>query len=405
MRLWPLTIAAGSLLSLPALALVQEAAPTAVAPTAAPVPSTIDEGAKAALAASAEAIKNLPPVTFTAKSQTSGSGLTLGGTIKVKLIRGKDGTGHSYQIDGTYAAPGLAHDTKPDGKDAGFTTILGANIQDQFVQWLQATDDVRKDKDGKDVVLYKAKTLVERPIRSAEPGISKATIASETFKEVFLPQSPFVQELGATSIVFDKPQTIDGEDCLVVRATMNQGKIERVIAISAIDKLPRRYEQGVLDKGKRTLTRTYEFTGFNMDKPLTIEDIKIKLPAGYTLDRKTDADYPQPAKPQPAAAAPPAGKPATLPPLTGLGKEPEGVLLARMKEIQTALKDENLTPEARAKLDEELAQTRVAYSKIITGRKRAEAEKGQPQGDRPEGPLSNPEDPVNIPAEAPTEQK
>jgi hypothetical protein len=186
---------------------------------------------------------------------------------------------------------------------------------------------------------------------------------------------------------------------------MNQGKIERVIAISAIDKLPRRYEQGVLDKGKRTLSRTYEFTGFNMDKPLTIEDIKIKLPAGYTLDRKTDADYPQPAKPQPAAAAPPAGKPATLPPLTGLGKEPEGVLLARMKEIQTALKDENLTPEARAKLDEELAQTRVAYSKIITGRKRAEAEKGQPQGDRPEGPLSNPEDPVDIPVEAPTEQK
>lgn len=368
MRHQMLAIVAGSVLGLggfTAAASGQEG----VAPTVPAVAGSVDEAAKAALMAASEAIMNLPPVTFTAKSQTGGSGLNIAGTVKVKLIRGRNGLGSSYQLDGKYAAPGLARDTKPDGKDADFTTVLGASIEDKFVQWLQAKDETRKDKDGKDVLIYKAKTLVERPIKSAEPGISKATLASETFKEVFLNTNPFAQELGSPSITLDKPQTIGGEDCIVIRATTNQGKIERIITISAIDKLPRRYEQGVMNDGKRVMTRTFEFSDYNMDKSFGVEDLKLKMPAGYTLDRKTEADLPKP------AAAAPTPVPAKQADNLMARQDMADDLRGRIKELQKILSDPGLTPEDRTKLEGELTEVRAKYAQIAQDRK---GQKGKP---------------------------
>lgn len=279
-------------------------AETPAAP-AAPV-VTADPAAKQALQDASDAIKNLPPITFKAKSTTGGAGLNIAGEVKVMLIRGKDGAGHSYRLEGNYAAPGLATDIGPDGKPGKTATVHGVNLLDKTFQWLQAKDEMATDKDGKESLLYKAKTLVERPLISGERGISKATLASETFKEVFLAAVPFAQELGAQTLTLDKPQTIGGEDCIVVKA-MPSRTIERMIIISAIDKLPRRYEQHVLTSdGKRILSRTYEYSEFNMDKSFKTEDLKLALPKGYTLDRKTEADYPKPVVAQPAPKPAPA---------------------------------------------------------------------------------------------------
>lgn len=289
-----------------ALSTIASAQPAdAPAAPAAPI-VTADPAAKQALQDASDAIKSLPPITFRAKSTTGGAGLNIAGEVKVMLIRGKDGAGHSYRLEGTYAAPGLATDIGPDGKPGKTATVHGVNMLDKTFQWLQARDEMATDKDGKESLLYKAKTLVERPLMSGERGISKATLASETFKEVFLAAVPFAQELGAPTLMLDKPQTIAGEDCIVIKA-MPSRTIERLIIISAIDKLPRRYEQHVLTgDGKRILSRTYEYSEFNMDKSFKVEDLKLALPDGYTLDRKTEADYPKPVVAQPAPKPAPA---------------------------------------------------------------------------------------------------
>lgn len=242
----------------------------------------VDPGAKKALEETAEAVKNLGPCTFTIKMNTEGLGsFVYESEMKVKLIRdNKTPSGHSYQILGDFKSPG--------GKE-GDSKVNAAMIEGKTGEWI---DDA-------------AKTLFIRPIRGVKSDVlSKVQTPSKAFEGVFLEANPFKAEIESPLLTMEKAETVNGEECQVIKAVLQGGSATRLIYISALDKLPRKYEQrmGKEQPGVKQQIRRYEVKDLNTEVKLTVADMHLKAPEGYKTDK---VDAPAPAAAAPAAPAAP----------------------------------------------------------------------------------------------------
>lgn len=245
----------------------------------------VDPAAKKALEEAAEAVKYLGPCTFVVKMETEGLGnFAFESSMKVKLIRGKTKGTDSYQMVGEFKAPG--------GKE-GDTKVNAALIEGSVGEWI---DDA-------------AKTLFIRPTKgpktddASKAVLSKSMTPSKAFDIVFLEAEPFKAELAAPELSMEKAATVNGEECQVVKATLGGGSAYRLIYISALDKLPRKYEQYMGKPGAKQQIRRFEVKDLNTESKVTLSDIHLKAPEGYKID-KLDAPPPPP----PAPAASPSGQ-------------------------------------------------------------------------------------------------
>lgn len=250
----------------------------------APAADVVDPAARQTLMDAAAAVKGITSISLKAKEETALGSIKTSGDVSVRLVRSASGA-MSYRVEGSYEAPAFPR-----------RQIVGAVLEGKTIQWLQQEDE-SSTKDGKQTPLYNAKTLYERPLGAPEPGVSRVTLPSNTFREVFMNADPFRQEIEGTNLTMEKPQTINGEECLVVRAVLNRGNIERIIYISAIDKLPRRYVRNNYAGGSRLGGQTLDFSELSMEKELKLQDIRLTPPAGFKTDTKTLADFPQLAPP------------------------------------------------------------------------------------------------------------
>jgi hypothetical protein len=245
---------------------------------AAPAFGQADPAAKKALEESAEAIKNMGPSTFTIVMSTEGLGkFGLSSNMKVKLIKATaKGAGNSYQMVGEFVSPG----GKPDD-----TKVNAAYLEGKMGEWIDET----------------AKTLFIRPLRAVKTDtaskevLSKVQTPSKAFEVLFLDPDPFKTELGLTDLTMEKAANINGEECQVVKATLAGGTAYRLIYISALDKLPRKYEQYMGKAGGPQQIRRFEIKDLNEAK-LTVQDLHLKLPAGFQTDK---VDLPPPPPPAP----------------------------------------------------------------------------------------------------------
>lgn len=245
----------------------------------------VDPAAKKALDESADAIKNMGPCTFTVKMGTEGLGkFGLSAEMQVKLIRGSGKSGHSFQMLGEFNSPG----GKPED-----IKVNSAYIEAKMGEWIDEP----------------AKTLFIRPLRAvkADPAskevLSKVQTPSKAFEVLFLESDPFKSELAAPELTMEKAVAVNGEECQVVKATLAGGSAYRMVYISALDKLPRKYEQYMGKPGGLQQIRHFEVKDLNTETKLTVADIHLKLPAGFKTDK---VDLPPP--PPPPPPAPPAGQ-------------------------------------------------------------------------------------------------
>jgi hypothetical protein len=321
---WRVWIIAGSMAMAvgagPGATLASDEPAKAVAPAQT---GTVDAAARQALLESAAAVRAVTSLTFRAKEETALGSIKTSGDVLVKLLRSPSGVA-SFRVEGTYEAPAFPK-----------RQIVGAVLDGKTIQWLQQEDE-SGTKDGKTFPLYTGKTLYERPLGAPEPGVSRVTLPSNTFREVFLNPDPFRQELDATSLSMEKPQTINGEDCLVVKAVLNRGNIERYIFISAIDKLPRRYVRSNFAGGGKLGDQTLDFSDVSMEKELKIEDIRLVAPVGFKTDTKTLADFPQ-LSPPPVVPRPPEPQPAM--PTKGMTPEQEEEIRRKEEEMKRQEKE------------------------------------------------------------------
>jgi len=261
----------------------QEEAPKAVQPAQS---AQVDPAAKKALEEAVEAVKNLGPCTFTVKMETEGLGnFAFDASLSVKMIRGKNKDSHSYQMLGEFKAPG----GKPDD-----TKVNAAMIEGKMGEWIDADP--------------KVKTLFIRPTKGVKPAdqagkdvLTKTMTPSKAFDVMFLEAEPFKAELKAPELTMEKAATVNGEECQVVKATLQGGTAYRLVYISALDKLPRKYEQfmGKPGPGIKQQIRRFEIKDLNTEGKLSLDDIHLKAPEGFKTDK---VDAPPPPPPPPPAA-------------------------------------------------------------------------------------------------------
>lgn len=251
---------------------------------ATPTWGQVDPAAKKALEESAEAIKNMGPSTFSVKMSTEGLGkFGLSSELKVKLIRAKPYS--SYQIQGEFVSPG----GKPDD-----TKVHAAYIEGKMGEWIDEP----------------AKTLFIRPLRGTKTDqpskdvLTKVQTPSKAFEVLFLEAEPFKGELASPELSMEKAATVNGEECQVIKATLAGGSAYRLVYLSALDKLPRKYEQFMGKEGGPQQIRRFEVKELNEAK-LAVADLHLKEPAGFKTDK---IDLPPP--PPPAPPVDPNAKPA-----------------------------------------------------------------------------------------------
>lgn len=206
----------------------------------------VDEQAKAALLDAVKAIKEAPGLTFNSKRGTEGMAqMTMGGEGQVKLIR-------SATPSSTMA---FAFKGKTD-------VVLEGTIQ----------RDMMTDSKTVTWVDDKAQKIFESPmVQGAEGSGVVYRVREIMIMPPLRDEEPFASELKAGKIVMEAPAVIAGEQCQVVRAVIKEGQTDRVIYISALDRLPRRYEMVVyLQPGKGgdngRMAMVYEMSDLKTDK-------------------------------------------------------------------------------------------------------------------------------------------
>ncbi|HYC99936.1 MAG TPA: hypothetical protein VEB22_01815 [Phycisphaerales bacterium] len=249
---------------------------------AAPASAQVDPAAKKALEESVEAIKTLGPCTFTIKMSTEGLGkLGFSSDMNVKLIRGSAKGTHSFQMVGEFISPG----GKPDD-----TKVHAAYLEGKMGEWIDGS----------------SKTLYIRPLKkwkddpASKEVLSKVQTPSKAFEVLFMDPEPFKTELASTELTMEKSVNVNGEECQVVKANLAGGSAYRLVYISALDKLPRKYEQYMGKTGGPQQIRRFEVRDLNTDVKLTVADLRLKEPKDFKTDK---VDLPPP--PPPVAPSPP----------------------------------------------------------------------------------------------------
>ncbi|MFT3686792.1 MAG: hypothetical protein QM783_18035 [Phycisphaerales bacterium] len=286
-----LSVAGSTFTALPALA--QEAKPDGgaapapgVAPAEASVPIVVDPAAKKALEDAAQAVKDLGPCTFTIEMHMDGmKDFKFESTMKVKMIRGKAAGQHAYQMMGDFFVPG------GDGDPVVKATLF----EGKTGEWI---DD-------------KNKTLFIRPVKSTatDPAsknvLNKCMTPNKAFEVLLLETNPFKDELDdkTTSLSMEKSEKVGDEECQVIKATRGtkpNSASYRYIYVSALDKLPRKYVQVMGLPGTQQQVRRFEIKDLNTESKVSLDDLHLKLPDGYKLDKMDPPPPPPPAPPAPA---------------------------------------------------------------------------------------------------------
>lgn len=213
----------------------------------------VDEGAKAILQESAKAIKESNGITFKAKRSATGVLKDLidsSGTVKV--LRNAQLRAPYYQIDGRIAQPG-----KQDKK----VMLMADGTNVQWLDW---------DKN----------LLYERPYADKD-GATQMKGSNQILLSVFTDIEPFQKDMTASKIERLGNETIGGEVCDLVGVSSNPNS-KVIWAISAIDRLPRKWSQ-MSGEGEKAFGMMVEMTELKTTA-MTPKTFEIALPTNFTKD-------------------------------------------------------------------------------------------------------------------------
>jgi len=235
----------------------------------------VDAEAKALLNQSADAIKALKGMSYTAKLYGLGAlKPIMDGEGEVKQIRSTtDPRFSALWIKGTVAEIGK-------GKTAVFVTGTPRTIRWQ--------DDPQN-------------TVFERPVTDRVDATRILGLGSQILMAEFKEVSPYTTILSAPKLEIRGEEAVHGENCKVVVASFDS--VRSVTTwISTNDKLPRKVEMAHLeanaDPDKRIAKGT-EIWNFKPLPDLKESDLAIPVPAGYKEDKQeAPAKTAQPADPQ-----------------------------------------------------------------------------------------------------------
>jgi len=250
-----------------------------------------DEQALAVLKESIAAIKAMNGVQFDVKRDTEiAGGLKMGGVANLKFLRSSSGLAHT---PGTIQSPAI---TVLNFQAKGRTEVPVDGVRVFHVALV----------DGKTVYVLDeaAKTLFQRPMAPRVEGEKPINqVRSILMPPAFAETDPFTRELRAVKIVKEELMEYGGEPCDVIRCTFDNNTSESLIAISVADRLPRFIQVsravGSVGKENARVGQTWEISNLKLMPDMKAEDLVIKAPDGFKMDKQD--------------VAPPAQAPASKP--------------------------------------------------------------------------------------------
>lgn len=233
--------------------------------SAAAMAQGVDPSAKSALDETVAAMKALEAFSFKVKygfsmGTEAKPGMSLDQNSEMTVTVKRSDRGLSFKMEGRYA-DFTSGSLKPEER-AKKDRLLAAVHENHVASWADFSREtyfVRPawDKDAKNAVF--TPNTIWRPF--------------------FVDVEPFNLERRATTLTLEKSVEIGGEPCTVIKAV--QGKSERLLVVSSLDKLPRRYEMRIENSGS---VRTWEFSDYNTDVKLTDKDFTVAAPEGFKRD-------------------------------------------------------------------------------------------------------------------------
>lgn len=215
----------------------------------------VDESAKAILAESAKAIRESNGLSF--KSKRSATGMLkdiIDSSGEVKVYRNPSMAKPMALVNGRVKQP-----AREDMK-------LNVMTNGSIVQWLD----------------WDKNLLVERPAADREAD-GKVKLANQILPQVFLDEKPFEKEMNSTKITRLGNETIGGEVCEVISISPNPNA-SVTWAISAIDRLPRRWVQST-GEGDKQIAMMVEISDLK-PTPMSAKDFDLPLPTNFTKNVK-----------------------------------------------------------------------------------------------------------------------
>jgi thiol-disulfide isomerase/thioredoxin len=124
------------------------------------------------------------------------------------------------------------------------------------------------------------KQVLERPLEQAAGNEQVQSATSASLRELMLPE-PFATALTSTTITAEAPITLDGVQCDVIYTDPgeNQTKFRYVLGP---DHMPRRVDQ-IIKGGGLDMSQAWTLTNVKVNTPIPMDDVKVRVPQGYTL--------------------------------------------------------------------------------------------------------------------------
>jgi hypothetical protein len=242
-------------------------------------------------------------------------------TLQFKMVRRSDGLGMTYGGEADVFIRREPH--------GGLTIRITGKTQqalggEQQVDYL-ADASTKLDAGRRTIswVDHRAKRVVQQ---NSAAGSGPRTEADRVITDVerfllmpmFFEDPPFRNEANARGANEEPPIAFDGTTCQVFRFTFGDPAIQRLVVVSADDRLPRRYEQiRIMDRGgdKVEMKMVWEITGLKLNPRLEDSVFRIATPDGFTLDKRETPAPAAPASPGSAVPPPPAAPGASAQPV------------------------------------------------------------------------------------------
>lgn len=261
---------------------------------AAPAWAQVDDQAKALLADASAAIKNLPGLTFKSKRSLDGAAqLAMKGDASVRFVRNQgNAPASSFWVQGEMLLPMSKDPSRID-------TLYNGT----FVSYLDNTQ----------------KLVIETKQSDSAQNKNAKTHRDQFIPQSFFDRNPFEREMLAPKISNAGTIDVGGEKCQVIKLEFPANQRESLIAISLLDKLPRRMEQVAKIK-EGAASFVVEITDLKVVSDLEPAKWQTTEPEGYK--RRAAADNPAPVitpAPQPTTPNQPL---APVPAVTRGGLEP-----------------------------------------------------------------------------------
>jgi thiol-disulfide isomerase/thioredoxin/outer membrane lipoprotein-sorting protein len=228
----------------------------------------VDEAAKAKLQAAHDALKEATSYSYHCQMKGTGGMMSMLPEITSEVVMVRDPQTREWvgKIYGTRA------------EVAGMPAL-------NFAIYTKGNLRIWIDDDAKQVIERPAEQAMNEQVQSASSG---------SVRELMLPE-PLATALTSTTITAEPPVSLDGVQCDVIYTDPGENQTKFRWTLGP-DHMPRRVDQ-IIKGGGLDMSQAWILSNVKINTPIPMDDVKVRIPQGYTHLPAFTPPPPAPANP------------------------------------------------------------------------------------------------------------